>query len=210
MTISYILLKIESNNIENHEPLQSLLCDFANEYRTENFVRGIGINRRKGDRESFLMTFYENPKEVHFIKLLRRLWQSKQELGISKLKGYFSMKEHLTDASMQEFVEGNPPELKEYLDKENWFSRKWKSISWKMFVFEEELEFGIGLKSIDFENNCLHLLESGTTRESTSQFKYEMHYIESSDYHHIIDIYPAPNEVLKKQIDEKKKWWKFW
>jgi hypothetical protein len=159
---------------KDQSTLEKVLFDLADLYYDTEYVYGIELYRRKGDLDSFLIQFSNNPdldRFSYFVNYLdypmdienfkvdaRGYYQTKDIIEVTKLK---------TGEWIMLFI--NPKDK----DGDNVYI---VNESHQNFIYD----FGGRLKSLD------HILE-----------EFKQHNIDLKNYHHILNIFPS--KTVKKQ-----------
>lgn len=175
MTENYIIIEGV-----NEKVIENILMNMANLYSDTKYVKGMQLYRKKENPTFFLIFFPNAPDFVRFAFFVNYI---KYPEGYEKhkpfLRGFYKVTEKQPKA---EFTIG-----------------EWLMV----YVSEKDKEYD----NVSFvnERNESFLYDFGGTFKKLLQIEesYKLISYVLNDFHHIIDIYPGPNE-------EKKPWWRFW
>ena len=176
MEFSYITIE----NIKGHH-LETNLGELINLYAETGFVDHVPIHRKKGEPENFLVNFPNQPDFDRFCYFVNYLHYPAKEQGSNpKVSGYFRLKT----------PDGDESELKD----------EWVMI----YVSKGDKEYD-NVNVVNKENQS-YFYDFGGRQQALEQpeRKFNKPEINLNDYHHIMDMIPAPKEEVSKP------WWRFW
>ncbi|MCT4664990.1 MAG: hypothetical protein N4A45_07130 [Flavobacteriales bacterium] len=164
--------------LKNQQKLENLLYDIVKNHTEKDFAKNISQYRQIGEMTHFVLTFETDPNFEELITLLHTFRNNKKPLELGSIRAYYWQRKSPKLETVEEF----------------------------MLFYEHEIEFGLGLKMIDKENNCFALSRSGSRKHSSTNTVFETHIIPMNQLNHLIDILSEIEEDSKLT----NKWWKFW
>lgn len=178
MTENHILVKTTQQQV-----LEGVLFDMANDYGDTAYAKGIQLYRKKGQLDSFLILFTNNPDLDRFSYFTSYLVNSIDHIDDTpKIRAFYKTSDI---KEIPELRRGNWLMIYDNENDENIDNVYIVNELNKTFIFD----FGGRLKALD------------TTLKDFRQFEVNI-----KNYHHIIDIHPSP----QPEIAKVKPWWKFW
>jgi len=178
MTENHILVKTTKQQV-----LESVLCHMANDYGDTAYAKGIQLYRKKGQIDSFLILFTNNPDLDRFSYFTSYLVNSTNHIDvIPKIRAFYKTSDI-----------DNIPQL--------------KSGNWLM-IYDNENDERVDNVYIVNELNQTFTYDFGGRLKAleTTLKDFRLFDVNIANYHHIIDIHPSP----KPEIAKVKPWWKFW
>jgi len=178
MTENHILVKTTQQQV-----LENVLCDMANLYADTAYAKGIQLYRKKGQVDSFLVLFTNNPDLHRFSYFTNYLVYPFNYLDFKPTVRGFYKSSDIRDA----------PQL--------------QSGNWLMIYDNENDEHGDNVYIVNELNQTFIFDFGGRLQPLETTLKdFRLFDVNIKNYHHIMDIHPSPETEMTKV----KPWWKFW
>lgn len=167
------------------ESLEKILYDFSESYKDQLKLNGISIFRRKGDNESFLLTFDE-PVDFMLFSFLVNYLRYPIDFGKSHKPGLYGYYK--------------PSDIKE----------AYVTGDWLMVYIDPNDKDGDNVSfTTDSGGHYINDFGSGIKRRQTPGKPYEFVKADVDDYNHVITI--VTEDLKGREVQhEARPWWKFW